>query len=43
MGVPSDPRACYLSWQKVRIPARHQLCQRTFYTAVVTKIATIPV
>lgn len=31
------PRACYLSWQKVRIPARHQLCQRTFATAVVTK------
>ena len=31
------PRAGYLSWQKVRIPARHQLCQRTFATAVVTK------
>ncbi len=38
MGVPrSVPVPVISPRQKVRIPARHQLCQRTFATAVVTK------
>ncbi len=37
MGVPRSVPVPVISWQKVRIPARHQLCQRTFATAVATK------
>lgn len=37
MGVPRSVPVPVISPQKVRIPARHQLCQRTFATAVVTK------
>ncbi len=42
MGVPRSVPVPVISLAEVRIPARHQLCQRTFATAVVTKMATIP-